>query len=139
MNRLRKNQGIQTPQINNLSFIPPAIFIISQVVYNNYHISKSVSWAIFYFSAIYFVLIITALIEMMRAKDSLSKLYYLGYGMGLVLLIYMEISSRIAKTELEEEAYREYMQQVNSKENALLFTTLMIFVMITLLKKLWKK
>jgi len=129
----------QTRQTDSLSYIPAALFVGSQLIYNFYHVSKSVNWAIFYFSSIYIVLISWTVIEYLRTNDKLSKLYHVGIGMGLSFLIYLEINSKIAEENMKMDEYAKFMNEVNSKENSLLFALVMLIIMTTILSRLWKK
>lgn len=113
--------------------------MITQAVYNIYHVDNSVFWSIFYYSSIYLVLITYAINDTIKTKEKINKLYFIGFGMGLVLLVYFEIDSICAKAHMGESNYDNYMDKVNSYENSILYALFILLVISTILSKLWKK
>jgi hypothetical protein len=114
-----------------LSYIPIALFIIVNTVYDFFYIPKSTNWSIFYFAGIYISLFIWVISEAIK-DDNGGRVYYVIMAIGLLLRIIAELQ----KIGMD---YDKYMISINDYQQSLLFASWVIASLTILVVQLWRK
>lgn len=116
-------------KMKSLSYIPIALFVLVNTVYDFFYVPKCTEWSIFYFAGTYTSLLIWTIVEAIRG-DVYEKIYFIAMSLGMSARIAIELS----KIGMD---YDKYMISINDKEKALLFIFLTFASLSLVVHKLY--
>lgn len=114
-----------------LSYIPIAIFVLDNTVYDFFYVPKNTHWSVAFFSLMYFSLLMWTINEAVRGRAE-ERIYFIVMSVGLFGRMILELS----KWRLD---YDSYMVSINDIEKSMLFAFLLMAGLSIVVFKLWKK